>query len=375
MTLQHFSIARPADMHCHFRQGDMMHLVVPASAKDFGYVTVMPNTSPPITSVEQCRSYLADIVKAAGPFATQAGFQPLGTAYICEGLDPDELRRGFEEKVWFAAKLYPQGGTTGSEHAASSLQSVYPLFEVMQEIGMPLLIHGEVVGPKFDEYSRWDRERIFSEMVLPELSRTFPKLKKVCEHVSTRELIQKVWRDESGYLAATITPHHALFTDGDVSRGGVFTDANCMPIIKSPTDRAAIQQAMLSGDERFFAGTDSAPHDSSKKYARCCSFGAYVAPGAVMAYASVFEQHQAFEQDNGVLRFEKFMSLNGPKFYGLPPSTHRITMVRSKKEHKISDRFVIPGKKILEPDTEVVSLFHHELGLAPQFFWTPEQVN
>lgn len=375
MTLQHFEMKRPADMHCHFRQDDMMRLVVPASAKDFGHVVAMPNTSPPITSVEQCRLYLADILRAAGPFAQQAGFHPLGTAYICEDLAPEELRKGFAEGVWVAAKLYPQGGTTGSEHAASSLRVVYPLFEVMQEIGMPLLIHGEVVGPKFREHSRWDRERIFSEIVLPELTRDFPKLKKVCEHVSTKELVQRVWKNTSGYLAASITPHHALFTDGDVTRGGVFTDANCMPVIKGPEDRDAIQQAMLSGDERFFAGTDSAPHDTSKKYARCCSFGAYVAPGALMAYASVFEKHGAFQQEDGILRFERFMSLNGPKFYGLPPSTRQITMVRSEQGHQVSDRFVIPGKKILEPDTEVVSLFHHELGLAPEFLWAPGQVN
>lgn len=363
MPLEYFTINRPADMHCHFRQGAMLKMVVPATARHFGYAVAMPNITPPITTIEQCKEYQREISRAAGSFR----FSPLMTAYVNEHLDPNELKAGFEQQVWSAAKLYPRGGTTGSEHAASSLRAVYPVFEAMQEIGMPLLIHGEVVGPAPREHPRWLRERIFSEEVLPQLSKDFPRLKKVCEHVSTKELVRRVRSDESGCLAASITPHHALLTDGDVSRGGLFTDANCMPIIKGPDDRSAIQEAMLSGDERFFAGTDSAPHDTSRKYSRCCSFGAFVAPGALEAYAAVFDAHSVFEFDEGVARFEKFVSLNGPRFYGLPPAHGTVTMIRNVHGSKITERFVVPGEKILDPNTEVVPLFHHELGLAPDF--------
>jgi dihydroorotase len=326
----------------------------------------MPNTSPPITTIAQVQEYLREIRRASN---NSPLFKPLGVAYINESLDPDELKRGFEAKAWVAAKLYPRGGTTGSENAAESLHAINHLLEVMQEIGMPLLIHGEVVGSRGREFSRWEREAIFVRGRLSILQTDFPRLKKVLEHVSTEIGIESVRNDESGYLAATITPHHALFIDAQVSDKGVHTHANCMPIIKGGEDRHAIQQAMISGDARFFAGTDSAPHDVSTKHSACCSFGAFVAPGALEAYAAVFDQNNVFECSDGVERFEKFMSLNGPRFYELPPAPDRITMIRNTHAQKITERFVIPGRKLLEPSREIISLFHEDLGLAPDFPW------
>ncbi len=356
-------------MHCHFRQDEVLSLVVPTTARTFGYAIAMPNTLPPITTALQCKEYLDQIVHAAGGVIRAPYFRPLGTVYITDTVDPDELRRGFEQKIWIAGKLYPRGGTTNAEHAAESLRAVYPLLEVMQEIGMRLLVHGEVVGPEGREFSRWDREAIHVREVMPQLRRDFPRLKIVREHISTKLAVEEVMADESGFLAATITPHHALFTDADVSRGGLAIDANCLPIIKGPEDRAALQAAMISGDKRFFAGTDSAPHDTTKKYQRCCSFGAYVAAGALEAYAAVFERHGVFDQSDGVKRFERFMSLNGPEFYGLPPSVGRTTLIRNEYGQKITERHLIKGKKILERDIEIIALFHEEIGLVPAFPW------
>lgn len=375
MALDHITIRRPADMHCHFRQDEVLSLVTPATARTFGYAIAMPNTTPPITTAHQCRTYLEQIRRAAPGPIPNPYFHPLGVAYINEYLEVDELRKGFEEGTWIAGKLYPKGGTTGSEHATESLRSVYPQLETMQELGMLLLIHGEVVGPEGREYARWDREAIHAREVMPTLRRDFPRLKMVREHISTKIAIEEVLADESGLVAATITPHHALLTDADVSRGGLFVDANCLPIIKGPDDREAIQRAMISGDERFFAGTDSAPHDTSKKYGRCCSFGAYVAPGALEAYAAVFDSLDVFEQPDGVERFEKFMSLNGPNFYGLPPSEGRTTLIRNEHKQVIRERFLIPGKKLLARDTEIIALFHEEVGLVLPFPWVEGSVN
>lgn len=375
MALDHITIRRPADMHCHFRQGEVLKLVTPATARVFDHVIAMPNTTPPITTAKQCREYVAEILSAAGGSVINPHFRPLGVAYINEDLTSEEIRKGFEEGVWVAGKLYPKGGTTGSELAAESIRSIYPQLEVMQELGMLLLIHGEVVGPEGREHARWDRETIHAREVMPQLRRDFPRLKMVREHISTKLAVQEVLADDSGFVAATITPHHALLTDADVSRGGLYVDANCLPIIKGPEDREALQAAMTSGDQRFFAGTDSAPHDTTKKYSRCCSFGAYVAPGALEAYAAVFEQRGVFEKADGVERFEKFMSLNGPNFYGLNPSRGMITLLRNTHEQVIRERFTIVGKKILEPNTEIIALFHEDVGLVRPFPWVQGSVN
>ena len=369
MAIDTITIRRPADMHCHFRQGEVMELVTPATARTFGYAIAMPNTTPPITTAKQCRDYLTQIRVAATSNNDSIYFKPLGVAYINEDLTPEELRKGFRDGSWIAGKLYPKGGTTGSEHAAESIRAIYPQLEEMQALGMLLLIHGEVVGPEGREYARWDREAVHAREIMPALRRDFPHLKMVREHISTKIAVEEVLADESGLVAATITPHHALLTDADVSRGGLFVDANCLPVIKGPEDRSALQQAMISGDERFFAGTDSAPHDTTKKYSRCCSFGAYVAPGALEAYAAVFDLHGEFEKIGGIERFEKFMSLNGPNFYGLPLIESTVSLVRNETRRTIQERFVIPGQRILQPQTEIIALFHEEVGLVPPFPW------
>lgn len=359
-----FTITAGADMHAHFRQGAVMRLVTPATAREFGMAIAMPNTNPPITSMEQSRQYTFELEQAA----QNPAFTPLGVVYLTDTLSPKEVRLGYEEGVWVAAKLYPLGGTTGSDSAASSVDAIRDVLEVMQEIGMKLLVHGEVVTKDGDDLSRWDRERVYISDVLVRILAEFPQLKVVFEHISTKEAVDFVRSDTSRRLAATITPHHLLYTDADVSKKGVHTHANCMPIIKGPEDRRALRAAATSGDPRFFAGTDTAPHEVGTKHSSCCSFGAFVAPGAVAAYAAVFEQEGVFEEEDGVERFERFLSLSGPAFYGIPPAKGKLTLVRD--EYKVRERFLIPGMAIGSPNQEIVPVFHEDLGLAPVFPWS-----
>lgn len=365
-----FSIRRPADMHCHFRQDDVLQAVVPATAKLFGYAVAMPNTKPPITTIEQVEAYKAEIYRAG-----DHRMIPIGVLYLTDVTVPETVREGFmgggaAGKSWMAAKLYPAGATTNSADGVTDIKNIYPVLEVMQEIGMPLLLHGEMLERDGSTLARWEREDAFLETSLPQLLGDFPRLKVVLEHVSTARAVEFVLADESGRLRATITPHHLLFTDADLSIGGVSVHANCMPVIKTAKDRTALRKAATSGDPRFFAGTDSAPHDVATKHCSCCSYGAFVAPGAVEAYAAVFEEEGVFEHIDNVERFERFMSINGPAFYGLTPALGSLTLSRNTDGRTIRERFRIPGTKLLDPGREIIPLFHEDTGvITAPFPW------
>ena len=319
--MQSITIRRPDDWHVHLRDGPMLEAVAPFTARQFARAIIMPNLSPPVTSVAAAIAYRDRIAGAAG-----AGFTPLMTCYLTDDADPDELARGHAESVWVAAKLYPANATTNSAHGVTDLKRLWPALERMQAIGMPLLVHGEVTDPQVDIF---DREAVFIDRVLLGLVRDFPALKIVLEHITTAEAAAFV-AEAPATVAATITPQHLHLNRNALFAGGLRPHAYCLPVVKRERHRLAVRAAAVSGSPKFFLGTDSAPHDVSAKESACGCAGIFNAPYALESYATVFDAEGALD------RLEGFASEHGPRFYGLPLNEGTITIERS--------RSVVPGR-------------------------------
>ena len=313
--MQSISIRRPDDWHVHLRDGAMLDAVAPFTARQFARAIVMPNLSPPVTSVAAASAYRERIVAAAG-----ADFTPLMTCYLTDDADADELARGHAEGVWVAAKLYPANATTNSAHGVTDLRKLWPALERMQAIGMPLLVHGEVTDPEVDIF---DREAVFIERVLGGLVRDFPALKIVLEHITTAEAAQFV-ADAPATVAATITPQHLHLNRNALFAGGLRPHAYCLPVVKREKHRLAVRAAAVSGSAKFFLGTDSAPHSVEAKEASCGCAGIFNAPFALESYAMVFDEEGALD------RLEGFASEHGPRFYGLPLNEGQVTLERAE---------------------------------------------
>ncbi|WP_119678723.1 dihydroorotase [Indioceanicola profundi] len=315
---QRLTIRRPDDWHLHIRTGAMLRAVLPLSARQLGRAIIMPNLVPPVTTTEKAMAYRAEIQEALG---SDARFQPLMTAYMTDGTDPDDIERGFRDGVLTAVKLYPQNATTNSAAGVSDITKVYPVLERMQAIGMPLLMHGEVTDKTVDVF---DREAVFVELVLRPLLDRFPTLKIVMEHITTEEGVAIVRQHgPSGRLAATITAHHLMINRSDIFAGGIRPHLYCLPIAKREKHRLALRRAATSGEPWFFLGTDSAPHPIGAKETACGCAGIFTAATAIELYAQVFDQEGALD------KLEAFASLNGPRFYGLEPNPDTITLERS----------------------------------------------
>ncbi|AOE98845.1 dihydroorotase [Serratia surfactantfaciens] len=330
---QVLKIRRPDDWHIHLRDDEMLKTVVPYTSQVFGRAIVMPNLVPPVTTVAAARVY-RDRILAAVPQGHN--FTPLMTCYLTNSLAASELINGFEQGVFTAAKLYPANATTNSSHGVSDVTGIYPLFEQMQKIGMPLLIHGEVTDPAVDIF---DREARFIEQVMEPIRHHFPELKIVFEHITTKEAAQYV-QAGNRFLGATITPQHLMFNRNHMLVGGIRPHLFCLPILKRNVHQEALRQAVASGSDRFFLGTDSAPHLKHRKESSCGCAGCFNAPNAIPAYAAVFEQLGALEH------FEAFCSLNGPRFYGLPLNEDFIELQRvpttQPEAIALGDESVIP---------------------------------
>ena len=309
------TIRRPDDWHLHLRDGAMLQTVLRYTARQFARAIVMPNLVPPVTTVAAARDYAARIAAA---LPAGARFTPLMTCYLTDGLDPAELARGWQERVFVAAKLYPAHATTNSAHGVTDIAKIRGALETMARLGMPLLVHGEVVDPTVDVF---DREAVFIERVLAPLTRGLPELKVVFEHVTTADAIAFVLATPRN-LAATITAHHLVINRNALFQGGLRPHAYCLPIAKRERHRLALRRAAVSGDPRFFLGTDSAPHRAHDKETACGCAGIFSAPVALESYAVVFEAEGALD------RLEAFASRNGPAFYGLPPNDETVTLVR-----------------------------------------------
>jgi dihydroorotase len=313
MAARQLTIRQPDDWHVHLRDGAMLQAVAPATAAQFARAIVMPNLRPPVTTVAAASAY-RERIRAALPDGS--GFTPLMTAYLTDSIDPAEIERGFGEGVFTACKLYPAGATTNSDSGVTAIARIEPVLAVMERIGMPLLIHGEVTDAEIDIF---DREAVFIERVLEPLLARHPGLKVVLEHITTSDAVDFV-RSGSANLAATITPHHLHINRNAMFAGGLRPDFYCLPVAKRELHRIALRAAATSGNPKFFLGTDSAPHSREAKESACGCAGIYNAPFAIESYAAVFEQENALD------KLEGFASEFGPRFYGLPLNPGSITL-------------------------------------------------
>ena len=311
---QELTLIRPDDWHLHVRDGAALNVVVPHTAAQFARAIIMPNLKPPVTTAAQALAYKNRILAAV---PAGMAFEPLMTLYLTDNLDPAEIARAKAAGV-VACKLYPAGATTNSDAGVTDLRKIYPVLEAMQREGVLLLVHGEVTTSDIDLF---DREAVFIERHLMPLRRDFPALKIVMEHITTSEAVQYVSAADS-HLAATITVHHLLYNRNAIFTGGIRPHYYCLPVLKRETHRQALVQAAISGDPRFFLGTDSAPHPAHlKEHATGCA-GCYTAHAAIEMYAEAFDQAGALD------KLEGFASFFGADFYGLPRNTDRIALRR-----------------------------------------------
>lgn len=316
MTIETLTIRRPDDWHVHLRDGEVLRGVVPYTARQFARAIVMPNLSPPVTSAAAVTAYRERILAAV---PEGIAFTPLMTAYLTDGADPAEIARGYADGAFVAAKLYPAHATTGSAQGVTDIARIRAVLERMQDIGMPLLVHGEVTDPDVDIF---DREAVFIERVLAPLLGDLPGLKVVFEHITTAEAVAFV--ESAGLqMAATITPQHLHLNRNAMLVGGIRPHAYCLPVAKRETHRLALRKAATSGSPKYFLGTDSAPHAVSAKESACGCAGIFNAPFALESYAAVFDEEDALD------RFEGFASEHGPRFYGLPLNEEKLTLERA----------------------------------------------
>lgn len=309
------TIRRPDDWHVHLRDGAMLDHVARYTARQFARAIIMPNLSPPVTTAEEGAAY-RDRIRAAVP--ADLDFTPLIVAYLTDDSDPGQMARGHAAGVFTAAKLYPAHATTGSAHGVTDVANIMPVLERMADIGMPLLIHGEVTDHDVDIF---DREAVFIERTLAPLVQQLPQLKIVFEHITTSEAVAFVQAAPAN-VGATITPQHLHINRNAMLVGGIRPHAYCLPVAKREQHRLAVRAAAVSGSPKFFLGTDSAPHAVHTKEAACGCAGIFNAPYALESYIQVFDEEGALD------KFEGFASEHGPNFYGLALNGDTITLER-----------------------------------------------
>ncbi len=312
---QRLIIRRPDDWHLHLRDGAMLQGVLPESARHFARAIIMPNLVPPVVTGAQAAAYRDRILSA---LPAGMSFEPLMTLYLTEATDPNDVARAHAEGVVKAVKLYPAGATTNSHGGVRDISKVYPVLERMAEIGLPLCVHGEVTTHEVDIF---DREAVFIDTVLDPLRRRIPGLRVVMEHITTEEGVAYA-RSGGDDLGATITTHHLIINRNHILVGGIKPHYYYLPVAKREKHRLALRAAATSGEARFFLGTDSAPHVDALKEQSCGCAGCFTATNTMQLLAHVFEEEGALD------RLESFASLNGPRFYRLPPNEDHITLTK-----------------------------------------------
>lgn len=328
------TITRPDDWHVHLRDGDQLKDTVRDISRYMGRAIVMPNLVPPATCTDTALSYRERIM-SANP---QGNFEPLMVLYLTDKTTPDEIIKAKATGKILAAKLYPAGATTNSDSGVTSVKNIYPALKAMQEVGMLLLVHGEVTDSSIDIF---DREKVFLDTILGDVVNDLPELKIVLEHITTKDAVEFVVNAPSN-VAATITAHHLLYNRNHMLAGGIRPHYYCLPILKRNIHQQALMAAAISGNKKFFLGTDSAPHYKDKKEAACGCAGAYTAHAAIELYAEAFEDAGALDM------LEGFASHFGPDFYELPRNTDTITLQRKPwkvpASYTLGDSEVVPIK-------------------------------
>jgi dihydroorotase len=315
--MDRLTLIKPDDWHLHLRDGPALEAVLPHTARQFARAIIMPNLKPPVCTTQQALHYRERIL---GALPEQSGFEPLMTLYLTDDTPPEEISRAKLSGRVFGVKLYPAGATTHSDAGVTRLSRCFHTLEKMEEVGLPLLIHGESTDPQIDVF---DREKAFIEDVLGPLVERFSGLKVVLEHITTRDAVQYV--EVTGpNVAATITAHHLLMNRNALFMGGMRPHHYCLPVLKREEHREALVEAAISGNAKFFLGTDSAPHARHTKETACGCAGMYTAHAAIELYAIAFEEAGALE------KLESFASRFGAQFYGLPLNQDTITLVREE---------------------------------------------
>lgn len=338
-TPQVLTFTRPDDWHLHLRDGAALAAVLPHTARQFARAIVMPNLRPPVTSVAMAAAYRQRILAAV---PQGSGFEPLMTLYLTDNTAPQEIVLAKASGTVHAVKYYPAGATTNSDSGVTRLEHCFGVLAAMEKTGLPLLLHGEVTDPDVDVF---DREQVFIDTVLPQITRRFPELRLVLEHVTTREAVRYV-SEAPDNVAASITAHHLLMNRNAIFAGGIRAHHYCLPLLKREAHRRALVQAATGGSPKFFLGTDSAPHARRDKEGPCGHAGIYTAHAALELYAEAFEAAGALD------RLEAFASFHGADFYRLPRNSAKINLRR--------DSWKVPSSLPLGED-ELVPLRSGEL--------------
>ncbi|MGK7890150.1 MAG: dihydroorotase [Leptolyngbyaceae cyanobacterium] len=331
--MQTLTLTQPDDWHLHLRDGLALKAVLPYTTRQFARAIVMPNLKPPVRSVADATAYRDRILAAIPP---RESFEPLMTLYLTDNTSPDDIIAAKESGFVKAVKYYPAGATTNSESGVTDLKKCDRVFDTMQQVDMPLLLHGEVTNPAVDVF---DREKVFIEQQLIPLKQRFPNLRMVLEHITTADAVEFVLATDN--IAATITPQHLLFNRNRIFQGGINPHFYCLPILKREIHRQALVKAATSGNPKFFLGTDSAPHERDRKESACGCAGCFSALHALELYATAFETVDALDQ------LEGFASFHGPDFYQLPRNTEQITLTQTP--------WTVPNE-VPFPRTELVPL-------------------
>lgn len=333
--IKKITITKPDDWHVHLRDDEILKKVIHYTGKFYNRALIMPNLNSPITNCFKSINYRKKILNA---MKLNYKFEPLMTCYLTRFTMPKELKYGFLNKIFIAAKLYPNDSTTNSKTGIKNISYINSALECMEQIGMPLLIHGEEMDQNIDIY---DREAKFIENTLDPLRNKFPRLKIVLEHITTKESVEYIKQSDSNYLSATITPHHLMLNRNDMFFRGLQPYLYCLPLLKKNTHQVALREAIASGDRHFFLGSDTAPHLHKNKINIFGCAGIFNAPSSLLCYVKIFEEMNALQY------LQSFCSENGPRFYNIPINKETITLV--KNPYKIIKKINVGKKNIIIP--------------------------
>ncbi len=311
------TLTRPDDWHLHLRDGEQMRAVLPDTVRRFARAIVMPNLNPPVVTTELALAYCKRII-ATLPANTRMRFEPLMTLFLTDNIKISEIAKAKASGVIYGMKFYPARTTTYSDTGVTDIAKCFAILETMEQESMPLLVHGEVNDIEVDVF---DKEKIFIDRVLIPITQRFPGLRVVFEHITTKEAVEFV-KGTSGNIGATITAHHLLFNRNAMFQGGIHPHHYCLPVLKREIHHLALIEAAISGNPKFFLGTDSAPHSKGAKESDCGCAGIYTSHAAIELYAEVFEQAGALE------KLEAFASCFGADFYRLPRNKDSITLIK-----------------------------------------------
>lgn len=333
-TVQKLTIRRPDDWHIHLRDGEALIYIVPHAVAQFGRAIVMPNLKPPVATLQQAADYRNRILDMV---SSGSDFTPLMTLYLTDHTTVNQIRRAKVSGIVHAVKFYPAGATTNSDAGVTNIEKAYDVLGEMERYGLPLLVHGEVTDPRIDIF---DRERVFIETVLAPILERFPELKVVMEHITTKDAVEFI-KSAGPKVAATVTAHHLLYNRNAIFQGGIRPHWYCLPVLKREEHREALLQAVISGNPKFFLGSDSASHAKLTKEAACGCAGCYTAYAAIELYTEAFDLVGALD------KLEDFASSFGADFYGLPRNEDTITLVR--EEWVVPDSFSYIKDDVLIP--------------------------